>query len=187
MGFRDVQERAAEQAGYFTAVQAREWSGWAPQHLSYHVREGNLERLRRGIYRLARYPHADDEELVVVWLWSEREAVFSHQTALVLHGLSDLTMSRLHITLPSAWKLRRMRWPHGVVPHYGDLRSEERTWIGNVPATAAARAIADCADDHLRPDELAKAIEQGLSRGLFSAEDVAGPQVGLAAWMTSGG
>ncbi|HEY0713455.1 MAG TPA: hypothetical protein VGF45_12330 [Polyangia bacterium] len=30
------------------------------------------------------------EELVTAWLWSDRAAVLSHQTALALHGLSDI-------------------------------------------------------------------------------------------------
>jgi predicted transcriptional regulator of viral defense system len=150
--YRDVQNLVADQAGCFTAAQAREWADWGPQHLSYHVSRGNLERLRRGIYRLARYPRADDEELIVVWLWSQQEAVFSHQTALVLHGLSDLTMSRLHVTVPAEWRPRRLRWPERVVSHCADLAEKDVTWIGNVPVTSAARTIVDSADEAVQPD-----------------------------------
>jgi hypothetical protein len=35
------------------------------------------------------FPAGEHEEPVVVWLWSERQGVFSHQTALGLHGLSE--------------------------------------------------------------------------------------------------
>ena len=187
MPFSEVQELAAEQAGYFTAAQAREWAGWGPQHLSYHVGRGNLERLRRGIYRLARYPHADDEELIVAWLWSGRQAVFSHWTALVLHGLSDLTMNRLHVTLPVEWKHRRVRWPDRVVPHCADLQDEDATWIGNVPVTKPVRTVVDCVEEGGRPDEVWKALAQGLSKGLFSADEVAAPKARVAAWLERNG
>jgi len=178
----DIYELASEQEGYFTAAQVRQRVGWGPQHLSYHLSRGNLERLRRGIYRLARYPRADDEELLVVWLWSEQHATFSHQTALVLHGLSDLTMRQLHVTVPSAWSHRRLRWPESVTAHFADLDDEHRTWIGNVPVTTAARAVLDCADAEVRPDELMKAIKQGLARGLFDPDVVAAARERVAIW-----
>jgi predicted transcriptional regulator of viral defense system len=187
VALRDVHDLAAEQAGCFTTAQALERAGWGPQHLSYHVGQGNIDRIRRGVYRLTRYPRADDEELIVVWLWSEQHAVFSHQTALVLHGLSDLTMSRFHVIVPSEWTHRRLRWPDRVTPHYADLEDEDVTWIGNVPVTSAARAVADCADEALRPDELQKAIAQGLARGLFEADHVAAPQARITAWLNRDG
>ncbi len=44
--------------------------------------------MRRGVYRLVHFPVGDHEDLTAVWLWSEREGVFSHETALALHDLS---------------------------------------------------------------------------------------------------
>jgi len=49
--------------------------------------------VRRGVYRLEHFPAGEHEDLVALWLWTDRAGVFSHETALALHGLSD--------TLPS--------------------------------------------------------------------------------------
>lgn len=57
-------------------------------------------RVRRGVYRLVHFPAGDHEDLTAVWLWSQHEGVFSHETALALHDLSDVLPSRAHLTLP---------------------------------------------------------------------------------------
>lgn len=88
-----------------------------PQLLVHYVRTGKLIRLRRGIYRLLHFPAGDHEDLVAAWLWSEMAGVVSHETALDLHGLSDVLPSRLHLTLPLARKRRRFRVPSDVVPN----------------------------------------------------------------------
>jgi len=167
----DLYALAESQAGYFTTAQAGEL-GWLPQNLRYHVQRGNLMRIRRGIYRLTRFPPSDLEDLVVVWLWSGREAVFSHETALAMHGLSDLLPSRTYVTVPAAWKARRLRWPAGVRPHYSDLEEHERTWLGEVPLTEPARTLNDCAAAEVQREKLAQARREGLARRLFVAAGI---------------
>lgn len=103
-------EAAAAQEGYFTTQQAVE-AGYSPQLLLHHVRNGRARRVRRGIYRLVHFPAGRHEELVVAWLWTERAGIFSHQTALALHGLSDALPAKVHLTLPSEWRARRLRIP----------------------------------------------------------------------------
>lgn len=164
----DLYALAESQAGYFTTAQAGEL-GWLPQNLRYHVQRGNLRRVRRGIYRLTRFPPSDQEDLVVVWLWSGRQAVFSHETALAMHSLSDLLPSRIHVTVPGDWTARRLRWPANVEPHYSDLEDHEITWVGDVPVTEPARTLNDCAEAEVQRDKLAQARREGLARGLFVA------------------
>src|SRR5438552_2033517 len=81
-------ETAAGQSGHVTTRQAAD-AGYSPQLLIKHIHAGRIVRVRRGIYRLVHYPAGEHEELVVAWLWFESAGVFSHQTALSLHGLSD--------------------------------------------------------------------------------------------------
>jgi len=83
-------------------------------------------RVRRGVYRLVHFPAGDYEDLTTVWLWSEHMGVFSHQTALALHDLSDVLPSQVHLTLPNTWRSRRLRVPEGVVLHYGDVADSDR-------------------------------------------------------------
>ena len=165
-------ELAAGQEGLFTTQQAAE-VGYSPQLLVHHVRAGRVRRIRRGIYRLVHFPAGENEDLVAVWLWSERQGVFSHQTALSLHGLSDVLPSRIHLTLPEAWRRRRLRVPAGVVRHHADVASNERAWIGSVTVTSPVRTLRDCSDEHLSPELLLHAVYEAVMRGLVAKADVA--------------
>ncbi len=164
-------EVATAQAGFFTTHQAAE-AGYSPQLLQKHLKAGRVARDRRGVYRLVHYPHVDNEELVAVWLWSKRTGVFSHQTALALQGLSDVLPARAHLTLPSAWRPRRLTVPADVLLHYADLGDEARAWFGPVPVTTPARALNECARDGLAPDLLRQAAEQALLRGLVTRAEL---------------
>src|SRR5690348_10230352 len=81
-------EQASAQEGYFTTQQAAA-AGYSSQLLLKHLHAGRIKRARRGVYRLVHFPAGDHEDLTIVWLWSECKGVFSHMTALALHGLSD--------------------------------------------------------------------------------------------------
>lgn len=164
-------ETAATQEGHFTTSQAAE-AGYSPQLLAKHMRSGRILRVRRGIYRLVQFPFGDNEDLVVIWLWSAREGVFSHETALALHELSDVLPPRVHLTLPELWRRRRLRVPQGVVLHHDDLADDERTWAGAVPVTSATRTVLDCAADRVEPVLVRQAIAEGVGRGLFTARMV---------------
>lgn len=158
-------ETAASQQGFFTTKQAAE-AGYSPQLLVHYLRSGKAVRAHRGIYRLVHFPAGEHEELVTAWLWSEHAGVISHQTALSLHGLSDVLAAHVHLTLPDAWRRRRFRVPAGVVLHFADVPSDDQTWFGAVPATGARRTLSDCARSGLSPDLLRQAARQALRRGL---------------------
>jgi predicted transcriptional regulator of viral defense system len=165
-------EIAAAQDGLFTTQQAAE-AGYSPQLLAHHLGAGRMMRVRRGIYRLVHFPAGDHEDLTMVWLWSEQTGVFSHDTALALHDLSDVLPSQVHLTLPTSSKRRRVTVPDGVVLHYGDVVESERRWFGPVPATAPLRTLEDCAINHLPPDLLRGATRDALDRGLVARDELA--------------
>ena len=170
---------AEAQAGYFTAQQAAH-AGYSPQLMQKYLHNGRVRRTRRGIYRLVHFPAVDHEELAVAWLWSEQAGVISHQTALSLHGLSDVLPARVHLTLPAAWETRRFRVPPGVVLHHGDVAADERAWFGPVPATSASRTLNDCAREGLSPELLRQAASQALHRGLVTRSELAHVETALA-------
>ena len=164
-------DAAASQEGLFTTAQAAE-AGYSPQLLVHHVHAGKVARLRRGIYRLVHFPAGEQEDLVAAWLWSEREGVISHQTALALHGLSDALPAQVHLTLPAAWARRRFRVPDEVVLHHADVPKAERAWFGAVPTTGALRTLNDCAHEALSPELLRQAAQQALRRGLVRKNEL---------------
>ena len=164
-------ETANAQEGYFTTRQAAE-AGFSSQLLLKHIRAGRVTRTRRGIYRLVHFPAGEHEELVVAWLWSDEAGVVSHQTALSLHGLSDVLPAHVHLTLPRAWRSRRLRIPDGVVVHHADVSSNDRSWFGSVPTTNPRRTLKDCAREDLSPILLRQAAQQAIRRGLVTRAEI---------------
>ena len=164
-------EIASAQEGYFTTQQASD-AGYSSPLLYKHIKAGRISRARRGVYRLVHFPAGEHEELAIVWLWSEQAGVFSHQTALALHELSDALPSKIHITLPASWTARRLRTPPGVIVHHADVPKSDRTWFGPVPATSPRRTLIDAAGD-VSPELLQQATRQATRRGLVAKRDLA--------------
>ncbi len=171
-------EVASSQSGLFTTRQAAT-AGYSTHLLRKHMYAGRVTRPQRGIYRLVHFPLGEHEELVAAWLWSEQVGVLSHQTALSLHGLSDVLAAHVHLTLPAAWRKRRFRIPPGIVLHHADVTPEERSWIGPVPATGASRTLNDCARSGLSPELLRRAAQQALRRGLVTRSELGDVETAL--------
>ncbi|MGH7869574.1 MAG: type IV toxin-antitoxin system AbiEi family antitoxin domain-containing protein [Candidatus Dormibacteraceae bacterium] len=169
---------AAGQEGLFTTKQAAA-AGYSPPLLAHHQKTGRIIRIRRGIYRLVHFPSGEQEELVTAWLWTDSQALLSHQTALALHGLSDVLPAQIHLTLPLSWRRRRFRVPRGLVLHHADVSRGERTWVGAVPVTSARRTLNDCAMVGLSPDLLRQGARQALTRGLVTKAEIGEVQKAL--------
>ncbi len=160
-----LMETIQPQGGFFTIRQATE-AGFSPAVLSYHVATGRFLRPFRGVYRLAYYPPAEHEDLLVLWLASDGEGTFSHETALALHGLSDVLPSRAHISLPPTWKRRAL--PDLAERHYTLVDAGDRSWVGRLPVTTPARTLRDCMAVHTAPELVAQAFHQAAARGLIA-------------------
>jgi predicted transcriptional regulator of viral defense system len=121
------------------------------------------------LFRLGRYPEGKDEDLVRLYLWSrdregEPQAIFSHETALRLHCLSDLMQEKVHLSVPKGF---RKRPPRGVVLHKTDLpEADSEDWDG-FRATTPLRTILDVARScEVSPEHLESAVREAVARGL---------------------
>jgi len=161
-------ETAASQAGYFALGQALE-AGYSAPLLQHHIARGRVERVARGIFRLVHFPAGDNEDLVIAWLWSGRVGVFSHETALFLHQLSDALPAIKHLTVPESWARRRLKVPAGVRLYFADVPKADRSWKGPFPVTSPLRTLRDCARDGVSPEVIADAKADALRRGLVAA------------------
>ena len=173
-------ETALAQEGHFTTQQALD-AGYSSQLLVKYLNTGKITRVRRTVYRLKHFPPGQQEDLVALWLWSDRAGIFSHETALMLHELSDVLPARAHLTVPAKWRRRRIQVPDGVVLHYADVPKRDRAWVGAVPVTSPARTLADCAADYVSPDFLSSAISQALARGMVSGPQATAVERAVAA------
>lgn len=163
---------AQAQSGYFTTAQAAR-SGYSRPLLHKYLAAGKLVRVRRGVYRIVHFPASEQEDLVVLWLWAEQVGVFSHETALMLHDLSDALPSKVHLTVPVSWRRRRLRVPAGLVLHFADVGETERASYSAVPVTAPFRTLLDCIEADAAPDLVRQGILQARRRGMVSAEEEA--------------
>lgn len=76
-------------------------AGFSNGHLSYLVEKGELERTARGVYIL---PDVMDDEFVNLQNRFKR-GIFSYETALFLHDLTDRTPNHFYMTFPSTYNL----------------------------------------------------------------------------------
>src|SRR5439155_26354734 len=98
-------ETALAQEGHFTTQQALD-AGYSSQLLVKYLNSGKIIRVRRTVFRPKHFPPGQREDLVALWLCSDRAGIFSHDTALMLHELSDLLPSPARLTVPVT-----LRWP----------------------------------------------------------------------------
>jgi predicted transcriptional regulator of viral defense system len=163
-------EEAVGQDGQFTTKQAAD-AGYSPQLLLKYLANGRVVRVRRGVYRIVHFPASEHEDLTTVWLWSEKAGIFSHETALMLHELSDVLPRKVNLTLPADWTKRRLRVPKGVILHYGDIAKNERVEIGSIRVTSVSRTLLDCVDAHVSFEFIDAAIRQARGRALIDKRD----------------
>lgn len=158
---------AATQGGYFTAQQALA-VGYAYPEQRYHVVRGNWERVSRGIFRLGDYPPPDRDDLIVLSLMShdrsgQPQAVFSHETALALHDLSDVNPARIHLTVPPGF---RRRLPTDIVIHHGVITPQEWEERDGFRLTRPLRTLVDVAADPASWPYLEPVVRAALTGGL---------------------
>jgi predicted transcriptional regulator of viral defense system len=170
--WRALHRLAYSQGGYFRTAQAAK-AGFSNQLLRKHRLAGRLTRPLRGVYRLADVPPGEHDDLIELWLWSEEHGVFSHETALALHGLSDALPSKVHMTLPPT-QIRQSGVPRLVVLHVAKVPSDDRTWVGPVPVTTVARTLRDAVDDGVDPALIAQAIADASARKLIDRTNLRG-------------
>lgn len=170
-------EIAEGQQGYFTAKQAAD-AGYQLGSQAHHAKSGNWVRVERGIYRLARFPQSSEEQLVIYALWSrnragEPEGVYSHQTALSIHELSDVNPAKLHMTVPIAFR-RNAETPKVLMLHRGSLDEKDVEQRQGFAVTRPLYTIIDLvAAEAVSRDIVEQALTEGRKRGLITIRDMA--------------
>lgn len=163
-------EIADRQQGFFTAKQAEE-CGYKRSNFHLRLASGEWTQEGRGIYRLARYPVTDRPELVLWSLWSRNlqdipQGVWSYETALDIHELSDVMPAKMHMTVPLNFR-RRKELPKVLCLHRGNLVNVDVEERQGYKVTNPLRTIIDCIEEKTVADNfISQAIHQALKRGL---------------------
>jgi predicted transcriptional regulator of viral defense system len=98
--------------------------------------------------------------------------VISHQSALELRELSDVSPSAIHITVPDDFRIRR-EVPVPLVVYHADLTDDDVTFFEGIPCTSVARTIEDCHRAHVGPALLRQALDDAEREGFLSPAEAA--------------
>ncbi|HEX6444588.1 MAG TPA: type IV toxin-antitoxin system AbiEi family antitoxin domain-containing protein [Streptosporangiales bacterium] len=150
------------------------------------VRRGDLVRLRRGAYTLARtYDEADAvgrHRLLVraVQLALRERVVVSHVSAAVMHGLAlwGVDLSRVHVTRLDGGT------PHdraGVEHHVGAVDLADVVLCDGVPTVSVARAVVECATT-VGFEPAVVLADSALHRGQVTCSDLLAKLDGMRSW-----
>ena len=121
------------------------------------AKAGKLHRVQQGVYMVGHQVLPRNGHLLAAVLACGPDAVLSHRSAAVLHGLLGELSSRTHVIAPN----RRGRSPAGLAAHRdGTLANADRVTVNGVPCTSVARTLLD----------LAGSKDRGLRHAITQAE-----------------
>lgn len=168
--YATVVEIAAEQHGYVTTAQARQ-HGVTAHAVREMATRGNIERVSWGVYRVPSIPSTPYSEYMEAILWpGSEQATISHQSALSMYGVSDVSPDRIHLTVPESYRTHR-DVPVRLELHHAGLEPNDIRRLEGVPVTTFERTIRDCHAVHLGSRMLRQAIEEGRREGYVKPDD----------------
>ena len=171
----DLMKKALEQGGIFTADQAIKL-GFSQKNHHYYVKRGLWERVIRGIYRFVPI----ESELSEYWLWylwsedskKNPQGVFSHETALLMYGLSDLNPEKVHMTVPKKFR-KGTDIPKILFLHKFDVAASDTKTINGLRVTTVLRTLLDLIFEQRVSDEfIEQATKEALEIGFLSKADI---------------
>jgi predicted transcriptional regulator of viral defense system len=163
--------------GLFTSKEARSL-GIQDSVLVRLRQRGRLERMSRGVYRIAHYPAERLAQYREAILWGQASngpecIALSHETALLLYGISDVNPSRVNLTVPVSARMRRVH-PKWIAIHRANLATEDIQQYEGMPITTAERSILDVLATTRRADFARQAITDALRKGLLTPAQASG-------------
>lgn len=172
----ELHQIAEGQDGFFTAKQAAD-VGYDMGNFHHHVKSGDWIKEGHGLYRLAAFPWSPRQELWKTYMWSrnrqnEPQGVLSFQTALDLYDLSDSLPNEIHMTVPNDFR-RRSNRPAPLRLHFEDLPATAVRRTHGLPCTTPIKTVTDLMNSGFSDALIKQAVQEGLQRGLITANDIA--------------
>jgi len=151
--FTLIENFANKNGGYITLSDCAD-VGVTKATLASYARQGKLERVKNGVYLL---PHRFEDEMFNIQA-TVPNAIFSHDTALFLHDLTDRDPLQLTVTIPRGYNATNLRKTGAKV--YSDIKPHHEVGIvtlkspyGNdIRAYDTERTLCDCVKPHVHMD-----------------------------------
>ncbi len=133
----------AKNLSVFTATQAKK-CGISPQLLAHYLKQGLIERVSHGVYRLADEPAAFDlESLIVEKLKAIPRGVIGLKTALRLYGLTEEVPGEIDILVPSTNIPKRKLEDVLLHPTKTEIYRIDVKKLRGIPVTSLERTLVD--------------------------------------------
>lgn len=171
---------AVEQYGYVTIREAKAL-GIDENAVWMLAARGGLERAAHGVYRFPQLPVTERDPYMLAVLWAGTDQTcLSHDTALAVYEACDINPDRIHLTVPTARRIRR-RGGELYALHHQDLNPEQIGWWQGIPTTTLPTAIGQCLDSGVPSYLLRQALEHGRRTGDVLADEASDLEVRLEA------
>jgi predicted transcriptional regulator of viral defense system len=138
---------------------------------------GEWIKALRGIYRLSQYPLTERPELVLWTLWSRNkqdisQGIWSHETALDIHDLSDVMPAKMHMTVPPHFR-RTLSTPKNLVLHFATVTTTDIETHQGYRVTTPLRTLLDIIEaGTLSQEHMQYAVKEGLRKGTLLLNEV---------------
>lgn len=132
---------AVDNGGYVTPALVEPY-GVPAVELRKMVSRGTLQAAARGVYRVPTLPYDPRDEFILARLWAAGRGVISHDSALSVHELCDINPTKVHLTIPTSYRISRSGGDRYVI-HHADLEPQEITKIDAVTLTTIRRTLTD--------------------------------------------
>lgn len=169
-------EIAESQQGFFTSQQAIS-CGYSSSTHDYHMKRENWIREHRGIFRLAKFPYSSQTQFVVTALWTmnrdnEIDGVYSHESALVLHDVTDANPNKLYMTVPKHFR-RHSKPPYEVELFKQTLKDSEVIHDRGYKITTPLRTVLDLISLSKTEERIViQALQQFYEKGHLTKKEI---------------
>ena len=162
-----------DQWGLVTRRQAAN-AGVAASSLAQLIKDGRLDRVAHGVYRVRGGGEPDHIDLRAAWLqldadkpaWQRFDdpdvAVVSHASAAAMYGVGDLRADVHEFTLPSRRQSRRS----DVRLHQGRVPTDRWILLRGLPVLRAGWMVGDLLGDNVDPTSVAQITTEVLDQNL---------------------
>ena len=169
--FQRLTSISDDQWGLLTRRQAAS-AGVAASSLAELIKDGRLDRVAHGVYRVRGGGGPDHIALRAAWLQLDPDklasqrfddpevAVVSHASAAAMYGVGDLRGDVHEFTLPSRRQSRRS----DVRLHRGRVPSDRWSLLRGLPVLRAGRMVGDLVGDNIDPTSVAQITTEVLDQ-----------------------
>lgn len=163
--YDEIYEVAADNYGLISSAQAKEL-GVSDKELSRLAKDGRLERVGHGIYRIFHHMPEPNDPYALAVMRVGQEAYLYGESVIAMHGLAPTNPAHIFIATPKRVRKKLPKHLHVVRRNnQGDVSSYE-----GVPSQTIPAATKSCKGT-MMPERLIEAARNARAKGLITPDE----------------